>query len=144
MMSGIEITAEITLPEKELQFSFVRGAGPGGQNKNALATTAQLRFDLRGSPSLPEPLRRRALKLAGRRVSHEGILVIEAKNHRTQSLNKSDAIQRLVELLQKAAKPPKPRRKTKPSKAAKEKRVTEKKQRSEIKQQRRSPGHDIT
>ena len=112
MTSGIEITAEITLPENELQFSFVRGAGPGGQNVNALATTAQLRFDLRGSPSLPEPLRRRALALAGRRVSQEGILVIEAKNHRTQALNRADAIKRLVVLLQKAAVPPKPRRKT--------------------------------
>lgn len=136
---NIEITPSISLPAQELQFRFIRAAGPGGQNVNAVATAAQLRFDLLGSPSLPEAVRRRAMTLAGRRLSQDGVLVIEAKRFRTQTQNRDDAIARLVALLKQAAVAPKYRRKTRPGRAAKERRLTEKKQRSDTKRQRRTP-----
>jgi len=139
MTDDIDITPDIALPAQELQFRFIRAAGPGGQNVNALATAVQLRFDLKASPSLPEPLRRRAMALAGQRLTREGVLVIEAKRYRTQAQNREDAVARLVALLQKAAAPPKQRRKTRPGRAAKERRLTTKKQRGETKRQRRNP-----
>jgi len=139
MSDTIEITPSLALPAQELQFSFIRASGPGGQNVNALATAVQLRFDLLGSPSLPEALRRRAMALAGRRLARDGTLVIEAKRFRTQAQNREDAVARLVELLQRAAVVPKSRRKTRPGRAAKERRLTEKKQRSATKRDRRAP-----
>jgi len=139
MTEAIEITPTIAVPAQELQFRFIRAAGPGGQNVNALATAVQLRFDLAASPSLPEPLRRRAMALAGRRLSQDGVLVIEAKQFRTQAQNREDAVARLVALLQTAAVAPKHRLKTRPSRAAKERRLSTKKLRSETKRQRRLP-----
>lgn len=143
MTDVIEITPDLALPAQELQFRFVRAAGPGGQNVNAVATAVQLRFDLMGSASIPDAVRRRAMALAGRRLAQDGVLVIEAKRFRSQAQNRDDAIARLVSLLRQATVVPKNRRKTRPSRAAKERRLTKKKQRSATKQQRRGPiGND--
>ena len=142
MAATIEINPEISLAESELVFRFIRASGPGGQNVNALATAVQLRFDVAGSPSLPEGLRRRLTLLIGKRLSEDGILVIEAKRFRSQVMNRRDAVERLVALLQKAAEPPKPRRKSRPSKATKERRLTAKRQRSETKRRRQTAGRE--
>ena len=142
MAATIEITQEISLAESELQFRFIRASGPGGQNVNALATAVQLRFDVASSPSLPDALRARLTALAGRRLSDDGILVIEAKRFRSQAINRRDAVERLVALIRRAAQPPKPRRKTRPSRAAKERRLTTKRQRSETKRRRQTTEND--
>jgi ribosome-associated protein len=133
----IEITPSLFLDEHELALEFVRASGPGGQNVNKVATAVQLRFDAAHSPSLSEAVKGRLMRLAGKRVTAEGVLVIEAKRFRTQEQNRTDAIQRLVHLIQQALQPPKPRRKTKPTRASKEKRLQSKKQRGEIKKLRR-------
>jgi ribosome-associated protein len=133
----IEITPSLQIDERELQIDFVRASGPGGQNVNKVATAAQLHFDVRGS-SLPEDAKARLTQLAGRRITAEGVLVIEAKRFRTQEQNREDAIQRFAELVRRAAVKPKRRRKTKPTQAAKEARLQEKKHRAEIKQMRQS------
>ena len=99
----IEITPSIALDEAELQESFIRATGPGGQNVNKVATAVQLRFDIRGSPNLPEAVRARAEKLAGRRLTLDGVIVITARRHRTQDRNRADARAQLVALLQQAA-----------------------------------------
>lgn len=132
----------VELPEQELEFRFILASGPGGQNVNKVATAVQLRFDVRASPSLPEPVRERLLQLAGNRVSKDGILLITAKRHRTQERNRQDALERLRDLLRRASRPPKPRRKTRPSKAAREKRMQAKRQQSDKKRARRSPEGD--
>ena len=132
----IPITDRIALDESELEFRFVRSSGPGGQNVNKVSTAVQLRFDVGNSPSLPGDVRTRLIRLAGRRVSQDGILMIEARQFRTQERNREDAIARLVELVRQATQKPKPRKKTKPSRAAKEKRIEGKKQRSNIKKMR--------
>ena len=142
MAATIEITPEISLAESELVFRFIRASGPGGQNVNALATAVQLRFDVAGSPSLPEGLRRRLTLLIGKRISEDGILVIEAKRFRSQAMNRRDAVERLVALLQRAAQPPKPRRKSRPSRAVKERRLTAKRQRAETKRRRQTAGRE--
>ena len=142
MAAEIEITPEISLDESELQFRFIRASGPGGQNVNALATAVQLRFDVASSSSLPDALRARLTALAGRRLSDDGILVIEAKRFRSQAINRRDAVERLVALIRRAAQPPKPRRKTRPSRAAKERRLTTKRQRSETKRRRQTTEND--
>lgn len=133
----IEITPSVQIDERELQIDFVRSSGPGGQNVNKVATAAQLRFDVRAS-SLPEDVKARLQQLAGKRVSNEGILLIEAKRFRTQEQNRDDAIHRLIELVRKALAPPKTRRKTRPTQASKEDRLKEKKRRGEIKKLRQS------
>jgi len=122
----LEITTSFFINERELQFDFIRAAGPGGQNVNKVATAVQLRFDVRES-ALPEDAKARLLSLAGRRATSEGVLLIEAKRFRTQEQNREDAVQRLVELIRKALVKPKLRRKTKPSTASKEKRLKAKK-----------------
>lgn len=114
----------------------MRSPGPGGQNVNKLATAAQLRFDLRGSPSLPAPVKARAVRLAGSRLTTDGVIVISATRHRTQALNRDDAIGRLVALLREAATPPKPRRATRPTLGSKRRRLEAKTRRSGIKKLR--------
>jgi ribosome-associated protein len=128
-----EITPTITIEDSELHFDFIRAAGPGGQNVNKVSSAAQLRFDIVNSPTLPEEVKQRLIKLAGNRVTDEGILLIEAKRFRTQEQNKFDATQRLIELVQKSAIAPKVRKKTKPSVTARAARVSSKKKRGQTK-----------
>jgi ribosome-associated protein len=132
----IEITPTLALDESEIDISFVQASGPGGQNVNKVATAAQLRFDVAGSPSLPEDIRQRLIRLSGKRMTSEGVLVIDARQFRTQERNRQDALERLVELIQKAAEQPQKRIKTKPSLAAKRRRLDQKRRRSQIKRLR--------
>lgn len=129
--------------ENELLFEYIRASGPGGQNINKVATAVQLRFDARNSPSLPEEVRARLIRLAGKRVTTEGVLVIEARRFRTQEQNRFDALERFHELLKKAREKPRARKKTKPTRASKEKRLKDKKQRGEIKHARRKSHGDV-
>jgi ribosome-associated protein len=139
----ISITPAISIDENEIQLRFVRASGPGGQNVNKVSTAVQLRFDVGNSPSLPGDVRTRLIRLAGRRITQDGILIIEARQFRTQERNREDAIGRLVELIRRAAEKPKPRKKTKPSRAAKERRIESKKQRGKVKKMRSAvPGLD--
>lgn len=138
---SIEITPSLSLDESELEFSFIRASGPGGQNVNKVATAVQMRFDARRSPSLPNDVSVRLQKLAGSKLTLDGVIVITANRFRTQERNKADAIERLAEMIAKAAEPPPPpRKKTKPSKAAKAKRVDAKTRRGAIKAGRGRPG----
>ncbi len=131
------ITPTLHIDEGELHESFVRAPGPGGQNVNKVATAVQLRFDVRRSASLPNPVRERLLKLAGRRLTAEGVLIIEAHRFRTQQQNREDARARLAALIRRAAIAPKARRTTKPTRAAQEKRLESKRRRSRVKYLRR-------
>ena len=135
---AIRITDDIAIDEAELEESFVRASGPGGQNVNKLSTAVQLRFDVRRSPSLPNDVAIRLMRLAGKRMTKDGVLVLIAQSHRTQERNRADAIERLVALVAEAAVRPIPRRATKPTRAAKEKRLEGKKLRSNIKGMRRA------
>jgi ribosome-associated protein len=119
----IRITDAIAIEEREVEESFVRAAGTGGQNVNKVATAVQLRFDIRRSPSLPEDVRARLEKLAGRKLTQEGVLVITAQRYRTQERNRQDALERLVALLRRAAVRPAPRRPTKPTAGARRRRL---------------------
>ena len=124
--------------ESDWEESFIRSSGPGGQNVNKLASAVQLRFDVRGSPNLPDDVRARLERLAGKRLTREGVLVIAAQRHRTQERNRADAQERLVALIKEAAVKPIPRRATKPPRASKQKRLEGKKHRAVIKRHRQS------
>lgn len=131
----LKITPSIQIDERELTFAFIRAAGPGGQNVNKVATAVQLRYDVRGS-SLPEDVKARLIKLAGRRMTQEGAMVIEARSFRTQEKNREDAIARFVSLVRRAVEKPKTRKRTRPTKGAKEERLKVKKKRGEVKRER--------
>jgi ribosome-associated protein len=132
----IRITPSIALNDSEIEESFIRASGPGGQNVNKLATAVQLRFDARHSPSLPNDVSVRLQRLAGRRLTRDGALVITAQRHRTQERNRADALERLIELIRQAAVVPKARRPTAPSQASRARRLQSKKRRSGIKRLR--------
>jgi ribosome-associated protein len=133
----IQITPNIIIDENEIQQEFMRASGPGGQHVNKTATAVQLRFDVRHSPSLPHDVRERLMRLAGNRLTDDGILIITARQFRSQERNRQEAIDRLVALIRAAARKPKPRRKTKPTPASKRRRLDAKRRRSSIKRLRR-------
>lgn len=130
------ITPDLAIDESELQETFIRASGPGGQNVNKVATAVQLRFDVQNSFSLPEAIRQRLMKVAASRLTAEGVLLIEAKRFRTQEQNRQDARDKLIALLRQAARPPKPRRATQPTRAARQKRLDQKRQRAQTKRLR--------
>jgi ribosome-associated protein len=134
----IRVTDQISIDESEIDESFVRSSGPGGQNVNKVSTAVQLRFDVRRSLSLPNDVAVRLMRLAGKRVTKDGVLVLVAQNHRTQERNRAEALERLIALIQEAAVRPVPRRATKPTKASKLRRIEGKKRRSGIKNLRQA------
>jgi ribosome-associated protein len=133
----IQVTPDIAIDENEIHQEFIQASGPGGQNVNKVATAVQLRFDVSNSTSLPDGVRNRLLLLAGRRITKEGMLIIYARRFRTQEANRQDAIERLVELVRKAAQKPRIRRRTKPTHASKIRRLEEKRHRAGTKRLRR-------
>lgn len=132
----VQILRSLSLPDRDLAWSFVRGSGPGGQNVNKVATTAQLRFDLAGTGALDPAVKERLRSLAGRRVSEDGALIIVARNHRTQEANRREALERLSDLVRRALVAPKARKATRPSRASKERRLQTKTQRQGTKRLR--------
>jgi ribosome-associated protein len=134
----IQVTPDIAIDDSEIQMEFVRSSGPGGQNVNKVAAAVQLGFDAVNSPSLPNDIRERLLSLARGRLNEKGILIIDAQRFRTQGTNRRDAVERLLELIRKAAKKPTVRHKTRPTLASKKRRLENKHRHSEIKQTRSS------
>lgn len=132
----VEDIPQLSIDDKELEFSFIRADGPGGQNVNKVATAVQVRFDVLNSDSLPGEVKARLVKLAGKRMTQDGVLVIEAKRFRTQEKNREDALERFKRLVHKALEKPKARKRTKPSATSIAKRLEKKKQRGEIKRSR--------
>jgi ribosome-associated protein len=139
----IEITDQISIVESELKLDFIRASGPGGQNVNKVSSAVQLRFDLANSPSLTEEVRQRLTQIAANRINKDGVLILEASRFRTQEQNRQEAIDRLVELVRRAAHKARPRKKTRPSTASIERRLEKKRRRSEKKKlRRREPYND--
>lgn len=134
----ISITADITIEEREIRFDFVRASGPGGQNVNKVATAVQLRFDVDRNLSLPGEVKDRLRRLAGKKISTEGILVIQASRFKSQDKNRQDSVERLVRLLRRAAERPKKRVKTRPSKRSKVRRMEGKRRHSRLKRSRQA------
>ncbi len=134
----IRVTGHIEIDEREIDEQFVRASGPGGQNVNKLSTAVQLRFDVRHSPSLPADVRTRLERLAGSRLSQDGVLIIIAQRHRTQGRNRQDALDRLLDLIRRAAIAPIKRRPTRPTAGSRERRIEGKKRRAGVKRLRRA------
>lgn len=142
MPDPIMITRTVAIDPSELEESFVRGSGPGGQNVNKVASAVQLRFDLTNSPNIPEPMKRRVAALAGSRMTKEGVIVITSNSHRDQPLNRAEALARLVALLREGAFVPRPRIATRPTLASKKRRLDGKSERSAVKRLRGRPDGD--
>jgi len=138
----IRITPSITIYEREIEEEFIRSSGPGGQNVNKVATAVKLRFDVVHSPSLPEDVRSRLIRLAGGRITEDGVMVLDARRFRSQDRNRKDARDRLAGLIRKAAERPQIRRKTHPSSASRVRLLEEKHRRAQIKRIRRTPSED--
>lgn len=138
----IRVTSAIAIDKSEIHEEFIRASGPGGQNVNKVATAVQLRFDVAGSPSLPEEVRERLIGLAGRRVTGDGVLVIDARRYRSQDRNRADALDRLIALVRQAARKPRTRRRTTPTRASRQRRLDAKRRRSKTKHLRKPVSGD--
>jgi ribosome-associated protein len=142
MAAMIQITATLAFDEDEVSYTAIRASGPGGQNVNKVSSAIQLRFDARRSPSLPDEVASRAIRLAGSRATKDGVIIITAERFRDQPRNREDALARLVALLQRAAERPKPRKATRPTAASREKRLAGKAKRGAVKAKRGRVGED--
>ncbi len=138
----IEVKHGLFINEEEIEWIFARSTGPGGQNVNKVETAVQLRYDVAGSKTLPEEVKERLVRLAGRRMTNEGILLIEARRHRTRERNRQDALERLIAFVERAAERPKPRRKTRPSAGSIKRRLDGKRKRGDLKQSRKPVTHE--
>jgi ribosome-associated protein len=141
-VTAIRVTDRVLIDENEITYDFVEASGPGGQNVNKVATAVQLRFDVRGSPSLPPDVRERLERLAGNRLTQDGVLILQAQRFRSQERNRRDALERLVDLIRQAVPEPKRRRRTKPTASSRRRRLEAKRHRAEIKRWRRRVRRD--